>query len=146
MLHISSFVSKTLQVKGFQTHPLCCLFGPCWASHTSQSLCAVRVTRHTPVGFFSLSQEFSVYVWPPVFKWWLFSASLTKNSHSHFLYTPPRRNKSVSWLIETLSCQSSCFVPSLPHASLAELRRCREVIKLQHGAPRAITKWAVINK
>lgn len=80
--------------------------------------------------FLSLSQDFSVYAWPPVFNWWLFSTSLTKNSHSHFLYTPPHRNKSVSWLMETLSCQSLCFVPLLPLASPWELRRCREVIKL----------------
>lgn len=109
----ASFVRKTLEVKGFQTHPLCCLSRTCWASHTSPSLCAVTVTRHS-CGFFSLSQYFSAYVWPPVFKWWVFSASLTKTSHSHFLYTPPHRNKSASWLIETLSCQSLCLVPSLP--------------------------------
>lgn len=55
----TSFVRKTLEVKGFQTHPLCCLFRTCWATQTSPSLCAVRVTRHS-CGFFSPFLKISV--------------------------------------------------------------------------------------
>lgn len=53
-------------------------------------------------------------------------------------------NQFPDWLKHLAA--SHCCVPSLPHASLWELRRCEEVIKLYHGALRAITKWVVINK
>lgn len=84
-------------------------------THFPKPVCSERVTRHTPVVWFFFSfLKISGFMCDLQCLTDDYSAHhLQKNSHSHFLYTPPHRNKSVSWLMETLSCQSLCFVPSL---------------------------------